>query len=255
MLKKLALSAPILVLGTSLVLAQGTVTNEAPSGSSAAMSPSSISGSQWPVSSIYKAAVYDNYEQKIGDVENMVINETDAKIPTAIIGVGGFLGIGQKDVAVPFKDLKISHRNGKEWLVLNRTKEELKSAPAWSAKGERQQQTSGRSVAAPSSSLSTTKWLMSDVYKADVYDNSEHKIGKITDLMIDRNGDITDVAISVFRTDQSVVGTGQKEKEVAVPFKDLRVSSPEGKDWLVLDMSKNELMSAPAFNKSTENKM
>jgi sporulation protein YlmC with PRC-barrel domain len=210
------------------------------------MSPSSVSGPQWPASSIYKADVYDNSEHKIGDVENMVINETDAKIPTAIIGVGGFLGIGQKDVAVPLRDLKISSRNGKEWLVLNQTKEELKSAPAWSANEQRQQQTSGRSVAAPASSLSTTKWLMSDVYKADVYDNTENKIGKITDLMIDRNGDITEVAISV-------AGTGQKE--VAVPFKDLKVSSREGKDWLVLNMSKNDLMSAPEFNKINEKKM
>ena len=32
-------------------------------------------------------------------------------------GVGGFLGVGQKDIAVPFKDLKISSRNGKEWLA------------------------------------------------------------------------------------------------------------------------------------------
>jgi sporulation protein YlmC with PRC-barrel domain len=249
MLKKLALSAPILVLGTGLVLAQGTVTNEPPSGSSAAMSPSSDSEHQWPASDIYKADVYDNSEHKIGNVTDLVINETDAKIRTAIIGVGGFLGIGQKDVAVPFKDLKISSRNGKEWLVLNQTKEELKSAPAWSANEQREQQTSGRSVAAPSSSLSATKWLMSDVYKADIYDNSEHKIGKITDLMIDRNGDITDVAISV----GEFLGTGQKE--AAVPFKDLKVSSREGKDWLVLNMTKDDLMRAPEFNKTTEKKM
>jgi PRC-barrel domain len=50
----------------------------------------------------------------------------------------------------------------------------------------------GRSVVTnPSSSLSTDHWLASDVYKASVYDPSEHKIGKITDLMIDRNGSVT----------------------------------------------------------------
>ena len=39
----------------------------------------------------------------------------------------------------------------------------------------------GRSVVTnPSSSLSTNQWLASDVYNADVYDPSEHKIGKIT---------------------------------------------------------------------------
>jgi hypothetical protein len=37
----------------------------------------------------------------------------------AIIGVGGFLGVGQKDVVIPFKELKASTRDGKDWLVLN----------------------------------------------------------------------------------------------------------------------------------------
>ena len=46
-------------------------------------------------------------------------------------GVGGFLGVGQKDVAMPFKELKVSTRDGKDWLVLNRTKDELKMARAF----------------------------------------------------------------------------------------------------------------------------
>jgi hypothetical protein len=32
-------------------------------------------------------------------------------------------------LAIPFKDLKVSMRDGKDWLVLNRTKDELKMAP------------------------------------------------------------------------------------------------------------------------------
>jgi hypothetical protein len=31
-------------------------------------------------------------------------------------------GVGQKDVVIPFKELKVSTREGKDWLVLNRTK-------------------------------------------------------------------------------------------------------------------------------------
>jgi hypothetical protein len=49
---------------------------------------------------------------------------------------------------------------------------------------------SGRSVAAPSS-LSTMHWLASDIYKADVYDNSEDKIGVVTDLIVDNSGTVT----------------------------------------------------------------
>src|ERR1700720_2330848 len=66
--------------------------------------------------------------------------------------------------------------------------------------------TTGRSVVTnPSSSLSTGQWLPSDVYKADVY--SKHKVGKVTDLMIDSNGAITGAIISV----GGFLGVGQKD--------------------------------------------
>jgi len=53
-----------------------------------------------------------------------------------VIGVGGFLGAGQKDIAVPFKELNITSRNGKDWIVLDRTKDELKNAPGYDKKSE-----------------------------------------------------------------------------------------------------------------------
>jgi hypothetical protein len=97
----------------------------------------------------------------------------------------------------------------------------------------------GRSVVTnPSSSLSTNHWLASDVYKADIYDPSEHKIGKITDLMIDSNGSVTAAIISL----------GVAQKDVVIPFKELKVSTRDGKDWLVLNRTKGELMMAPAYN-------
>jgi PRC-barrel domain len=56
--------------------------------------------------------------------------DSNGTVTGAIIGVGGFLGVGQKDVVIPFKELKVSTRDGKDWLVLNRTKDELlKLAP------------------------------------------------------------------------------------------------------------------------------
>jgi len=55
---------------------------------------------------------------------------------TAVMGVGGVLGAGQKEVAVPFRDLKISSREGTDWLVLNRTKDDLKNAPAFDKKSQ-----------------------------------------------------------------------------------------------------------------------
>ena len=95
----------------------------------------------------------------------------------------------------------------------------------------------GRSVVTnPSSSLSTDHWLASDVYKASIYDPSERKIGKITDLMIDSNGSVTAVIISV------------DGKDVVIPFRELKVSTRDGKDWLVLNRTKGELKMAPTYN-------
>src|SRR5262249_23241154 len=129
----------------------------------------------------------------------------DGNVTTAVIGVGGFLGAGQKDIAVPFKDLKITTRDGKEWLTLNRTKDELRSMPGY--------EPTGRSVATSGSQMAN--WLVSDIYKANVYDNSENKIGNVTDLVMDNEGNIMTAVIGV----GGVLGAGQKD--VAVPFKDL----------------------------------
>ena len=50
------------------------------------------------------ADVYNNQNEKLGDIEDLVI--TDGKtISGVVIGVGGFLGIGEKNVAVPFNML------------------------------------------------------------------------------------------------------------------------------------------------------
>ena len=62
--------------------------------------------------------------------------DRNGKITAAIISVGQFLDIGKKDVAIPLKDLKVSTRDSKIWLVLSRTKDELQMAPAYDKKAE-----------------------------------------------------------------------------------------------------------------------
>jgi sporulation protein YlmC with PRC-barrel domain len=84
-------------------------------------------------SDIYKADVYDNAEDKIGVVTDLIVDNSGT-VTTAVVSVGGLLGVGKKDVAVPFKDLKVASRDGKDWLVLNQTKEDLKVAPAYDKK-------------------------------------------------------------------------------------------------------------------------
>src|SRR5262249_21172768 len=49
----------------------------------------------------YKQNVYDPSDNKIGEVMDVLLDK-QGRSQALIIGVGGFLGIGEKDVAVPF---------------------------------------------------------------------------------------------------------------------------------------------------------
>jgi PRC-barrel domain len=61
--------------------------------------------------------------------------DSNGNVTAVIIRVGGFLGVNQKDVVIPFKEMRVSTREGKSWLVIDRTKDELKMAPAYNNTG------------------------------------------------------------------------------------------------------------------------
>jgi hypothetical protein len=83
-----------------------------------------------PISDYYNQSVYDAKDNKIGDINDLLV-EKDGKINAVIIGVGGFLGAGEKNVAVPFTALKLTEKNGKRYLVMDTTKEALNKAPGY----------------------------------------------------------------------------------------------------------------------------
>src|ERR1044071_3876431 len=49
-------------------------------------------------------AVYNDNNERIGDVNDLIISRNNSSF--AIIGVGGFLGVGEHDVAVPLSHIK-----------------------------------------------------------------------------------------------------------------------------------------------------
>jgi sporulation protein YlmC with PRC-barrel domain len=73
-------------------------------------------------SKLIGASVYDTTDQKIGTVDELVLNP-DGKVADVVIGVGGFLGAGEKRVAVPMAELK---RGKNDHFVLAATKDSLK---------------------------------------------------------------------------------------------------------------------------------
>ena len=127
---RLAYTSILLALMTSVASAQ--VPAPAPA-TRATPGPAAQIHSTLPADSVtvthwYKQNVYDPSDNKIGEIMDVLVDR-DGRVSALIIGVGGFLGMGEKDVAVPFNAVKATTKdNNKYYLVMNSTKNSLKSA-------------------------------------------------------------------------------------------------------------------------------
>lgn len=64
--------------------------------------------------------------ENIGDINDLVISP-EGDVQAVVIGVGGFLGIGEKDVAIEYDLVSWQERDGQEWLVVETTADALKA--------------------------------------------------------------------------------------------------------------------------------
>jgi sporulation protein YlmC with PRC-barrel domain len=70
--------------------------------------------------------------EKLGDIEDVVIDLDSGKVAYAAVGVGGVLGMGEKLFAVPFGEFKIGHdKNNNLVLALDISKDRLEKAPGF----------------------------------------------------------------------------------------------------------------------------
>jgi hypothetical protein len=90
----------------------------------------SVPSSSLTVTDWYKQPVYDQANAKIGDIHDVLVG-SNGEVNAVIIGVGGFLGAGEKDVAVNFSSVKKTMKDNKTYLTLDTTKDALKSAPGF----------------------------------------------------------------------------------------------------------------------------
>jgi sporulation protein YlmC with PRC-barrel domain len=76
--------------------------------------------------------VMNDQKEKIGKIEDIILSPSSGTKMThasvAIVGVGGFLGMGRHDVAIPTEQLKIE---GKNIVLPGATKDALKATPAF----------------------------------------------------------------------------------------------------------------------------
>ncbi|RAI31599.1 PRC-barrel domain-containing protein [Rhodoplanes serenus] len=160
MFRNLVAVAAVSGLMMTTALAQSTPPNPSTSpGSSSpsATSPSTGSGSmgsstsagaaitqqspnQWLASKFMGTDVIGADDAKIGDVSDVLFDKS-GKVDALIVGVGGFLGIGQKDVALPISSFQVvaansgKNNSSSDQLRLSMTKDQLQQMAEFKAMG------------------------------------------------------------------------------------------------------------------------
>ena len=64
--------------------------------------------------------------EKLGDIKEIMIDVPTGRVAYAVLSVGGFLGIGEKLIAIPWRALQIDPPNHR--FMLNVTKDQIKNA-------------------------------------------------------------------------------------------------------------------------------
>jgi sporulation protein YlmC with PRC-barrel domain len=136
----LTLAVAAILMSSSMSLAQ-TASPPLHAAAPAVNSSNWLTGEQagqWRASKMKGLNVYNGENQKIGDISELIVDHS-GKIVAVVIGVGGFLGIGEHDVAVPFNELSWSpattgtsgqaSQSYPDRVVLRMSKEQLKAAP------------------------------------------------------------------------------------------------------------------------------
>jgi sporulation protein YlmC with PRC-barrel domain len=109
-----------------------SATPGAPGSSTATTTPSTpkyfTADHQVRVSKVVGASVYNEQNQSVGSIDDILMSDNDHKADTVVISVGGFLGMGSKLVSVPFDQLKIQDD---KIVMPGATKASLEGMPAY----------------------------------------------------------------------------------------------------------------------------
>lgn len=89
-------------------------------------------------SNLIGAEVNTTGDESVGTINDLIIDR-DGKVAAVVVGVGGFLGMGEKNVAINWDQIQKSG-SGEQKLRINQTREQLRSAPEFQASDEKQVQ-------------------------------------------------------------------------------------------------------------------
>ncbi|TGS11481.1 PRC-barrel domain containing protein [Mesorhizobium sp. M2E.F.Ca.ET.209.01.1.1] len=198
--------------------------------------------------------------QNIGKVDDVVF-DSSGKAKSAIIGVGGFLGVGKKDVAFDYAKLEWAEKNGDRWLVAKSTKDELNALPAFDRKPYDPAPAQSTDTTQPANNTTTAQApaaapaepvkkaegnLASNIMGESVYNGTAddaQKIGDVKDIVLAKDGKADSLVIGV----GGFLGIGTKN--VTYDFDKAKWAEKNGDRWLVAETTKEQLQAQPDFDR------
>jgi len=142
---RLSVAIAALLIAAPAAFAQTTTTPPATSPPAASPSSPTSPGTmkfyssqpgQMRASKLIGVNIKNNANETIGEINELILDK-DGKIAAVVVGVGGFLGMGQREVALDYKSLNIKYDPnamtdaGATAVTVDATKDSLKAAPAW----------------------------------------------------------------------------------------------------------------------------
>ncbi|MEO5759934.1 MAG: PRC-barrel domain-containing protein [Mesorhizobium sp.] len=216
------------------------------------------------VSNIIGESVYNGTgddAESIGKVADVVFDK-DGQAKSVVIGVGGFLGVGAKNVAFDYDKLQWAEKNGDRWLVAQTTKEELTAQAEFDSKSYAPApaaSTDTMAPAAPATSTDTAQApaaaepvkgadgnLATNIVGETVYNGTgddAQNIGSVNDIVLTKEGKAQSLIIGV----GGFLGLGAKN--VAFDFGKAQWAEKNGDRWLVAQTTKEELQALPDFDR------
>ncbi|WP_265502533.1 PRC-barrel domain-containing protein [Paracoccus beibuensis] len=84
---------------------------------------------EWRVDWITGTTVTSPTDENIGSISDLIVDGDTGEMKAAIIGVGGFLGIGEKQIALPWEELTVN--SDAQEITSDLTQEEAEAAPEY----------------------------------------------------------------------------------------------------------------------------
>jgi sporulation protein YlmC with PRC-barrel domain len=202
-----------------------------------------------PASTVKGDKVINMAGENLGKIEDMMIDLENGRIAYAVISFGGFLGIGNKQFAIPVEALSV--RPGERAFILNVSKEILEKAEGFDKDNlpltrERLSNTYayyGNKPYWTGVSADIPLFLAASAIKGDkVINMAGENLGKIEDLVIDLENSRIAYAVISFG---GFLGIG--DKQFAIPWEVLSVRPNERA--FTLKVSKEILEKAEGFDK------